>query len=538
MRKITIKGLLAHKLRLALTAISIILGVTFISGTYVLTDTLHNTFYGLIGTIYKNIDFQVRGVAQFPTSNAANAVRDPLPDSLLSPILRVPGVEAADGGVSGYAQFVAPDGKPIANNAEATLGISFDPDSKISELRIVKGRAPTSSRDVVMDAATAKKYHFSVGQQVRVLTDGPAHNFTISGIAQYGTANSLAGVTLAAFTLPTAQQIVDEVGQFDTINVVTQPGADKVAKPGVNTTQLQHAIAAALPKNVEVVTGQTVQNEQTTSIDKALSFFSTALLVFALIALFVGGFTIFNTFSIIVGQRTRELALLRVVGAPRRQLFRSVLAEAAIVGTVSSAIGVGLGVVAAIGIEALLRGFGITLPSGSLVFETRTVVVCLAVGVGVTIISAIGPARRAVRIPPIAALREGQSESDVPSRGRFLSGGALAVVGTALVGAGLAKPAIQLVGLGAASLFVGVAMLAPAVARPLSSAIGRGRQTGAGELHAQPPPHRPDRVGPDGRPGPGIGHLRVWGVGEKVGHQQRRRHRDCQSDRHQRQQQR
>jgi len=259
-RKITIKGLLAHKLRLALTAISIILGVTFISGTYVLTDTLHNTFYGLIGTIYKNIDFQVRGVAQFPTSNAANAVRDPLPDSLLSPILRVPGVEAADGGVSGYAQFVAPDGKPIANNAEATLGISFDPDSKISELRIVKGSAPTSSRDVVMDAATAKKYHFSVGQQVRVLTDGPAHNFTISGIAQYGTANSLAGVTLAAFTLPTAQQIVDEVGQFDTINVVTQPGADKV--------DVQRAIANVLPPGVEVVTGQTVQNEQTTSIDK------------------------------------------------------------------------------------------------------------------------------------------------------------------------------------------------------------------------------------------------------------------------------
>jgi putative ABC transport system permease protein len=472
-RKITIKGLLAHKLRLALTAISIILGVTFISGTYVLTDTLHNTFYGLIGTIYKNIDFQVRGVAQFPTSNAANAVRDPLPDSLLSPILRVPGVEAADGGVSGYAQFVAPDGKPIANNAEATLGISFDPDSKISELRIVKGSAPTSSRDVVMDAATAKKYHFSVGQQVRVLTDGPAHNFTISGIAQYGTANSLAGVTLAAFTLPTAQQIVDEVGQFDTINVVTQPGADKV--------DVQRAIANVLPPGVEVVTGQTVQNEQTTSIDKALSFFSTALLVFALIALFVGGFTIFNTFSIIVGQRTRELALLRVVGATRRQLFRSVLAEAAIVGTVSSAIGVGLGVVAAIGIEALLRGFGITLPSGSLVFETRTVVVCLAVGVGVTIISAIGPARRAVRIPPIAALREGQSESDVPSRGRFLWGGALAVVGTALVGAGLAKPAIQLVGLGAASLFVGVAMLAPAVARPVSSAIGRPLALALGE---------------------------------------------------------
>ena len=297
-------------------------------------------------------------MAQFPTSNAGNAVRNPVSESLLSSIVHVPGVEAAEGAISGYAQFVAPDGKPISNNGEGNLGISFYPNPKISELRIVEGGPPTTSHDVVMDAATAKKYHFRVGQQVRVLTDGPERTFTISGIAQYGTANTLAGITLAAFDLPTAQQIVGEVGQFDTIDIITQPGADRAS--------VQRAIAQALPPGVEVVTGQTVQNEQTTSIDKALSFFSTALLVFALIALFVGGFTIFNTFSIIVGQRTRELALLRVVGASRRQLFRSVLAEAAIVGAVSSLIGVGLGVLAAIGIETLLRGFGITLPSGTL----------------------------------------------------------------------------------------------------------------------------------------------------------------------------
>ena len=464
MGKIAIKGLLAHKLRLALTAIAIILGVTFISGTYVLTDTLHNTFDGLIGTVYKQIDFQIRGVAQFPTGNAANAVRNPLPDSFLATILHVPGVEAAEGAISGYAQFVAPDGKPISNNAEGNLGVSFDPNSKISELRIVEGGPPTTSQDVVMDAATAKKYHFRVGQQVRVLTDGPERTFTISGIAQYGTANTLAGITLAAFDLPTAQQISDEVGQFDTIDVITSPGADKAS--------VQGAIAQVLPPGAEVVTGQTVQNEQTSSVDKALSFFSTALLVFALIALFVGAFTIFNTFSIIVGQRTRELALLRAVGASRRQLFRSVLAEAAIVGAVSSLIGVGLGVLAAIGIEALLRGFGITLPSGTLVFETRTVVVCLLVGIGVTVVAAVGPARRAVRIPPVAALREGQSEGDVSPRRRFVVGGALTLVGALLIGAGLATPAIQPVGLGAVGLFVGVAMLAPAFARPFSSAIG------------------------------------------------------------------
>jgi putative ABC transport system permease protein len=465
MWRVTIKGLLAHKLRLALTALAIVLGVTFISGTFVLTDTLHNTFYSLIGTAYKNIDFQVRGVAQFPTSNAANAVRNPIPESLVSSVRNVPGVEAAEGSVGGYAQFVARDGTPIANGGEPTLGLSFDPNPQISELRIVQGAAPTSPDDVVMDAATAKKYGFGVGQPVRILSNGSPRNFTISGIAQYGTADTLAGVTLAAFTLPTAQQLFDDVGKLDTINVVSSPGADQAT--------VQHDIAQVLPPGVEVVTGQTVRNEQTSSINQALSFFSTALVIFALIALFVGGFTIFNTFSIIVGQRTRELALLRVVGASKRQVFRSVLGEAAVVGLLSSLVGIGLGVLAAIGIEALLRGFGISLPSGSLVFQARTVVVGLLVGTGVTVVAGISPARRAVRILPVAALSNREPQSVVPMRRRVVVGGALTLLGILMLGFGLAKPAIALVGVGAALIFVGVAVLAPSFARPLSRAIGR-----------------------------------------------------------------
>ena len=197
---------------------------------------------------------------------------------------------------------------------------------------------------------------------------------------------------------------------------------------------------------MQVVTGQTVANENTSAVNQALSFFSTALLVFAFISLFVGGFTIFNTFSIIVGQRTRELALLRIVGASRRQVFRSVLAEAAITGLVSSVIGLGLGVLAALGLEALLRGFGITLPTGSLVFEPRTAVVGLAVGVGVTVVAAIGPARNAVRIPPIAALSDRQADGDVSLRRRFAWGTGVALAGVVLLAIGLAKPAIALVG--------------------------------------------------------------------------------------------
>ena len=307
---------------------------------------------------------------------------------------------------------------------------------------------------------------------------------------------------------------------------------------------MQRAIAAVLPAGVQVVTQQTLINENTAAISQDLSFFSTALLVFAFISLFVGGFTIFNTFSITVGQRTRELALLRIVGASRRQVFRSVLAEAAITGLVSSVIGLGLGVLAALGLEALLRGFGITLPTGSLVFEPRTVVVGLAVGVGVTVIAAVRPARNAVRIPPVAALSDRQSDGGVSLRRRFIGGAGVALAGAVLLAIGLAKPAIALVGVGAVGIFVGVAMLSPAIARPLSSVIGRPLARLLGEpgklgreLHAQPPAHRPDRLGAHDRPGPGRRDVGVRRLAVKVGHQQRGPgdqrppHRDGQRDR-------
>jgi putative ABC transport system permease protein len=463
MWNVTIKGLLAHKLRLALTALAIVLGVTFISGTFVLTDTLHNTFSNLFGNIYAKVDFQVRGVAQL--GSGGNAVRNELPESLLATVRGVPGVSAAEGQVTGYAQYIGHNGKAIQTGGAPTLGVSFDPYPQLSSLHLIAGGPPTTSTEVVMDAGTAQKYDFSVGQQVRILTAGPTQTFTIVGIADFGTANNLAGATLAAFTLPTAQAIAQETGKLDDINVVTAPGADKSA--------VQQAIAKVLPPGVEVVTGQTVVNESTSSVNQALGFFSTALLVFAFISLFVGAFTIFNTFSIIVGQRTRELALLRIVGANRRQIFRSVLGEAALTGLVSSVIGLGLGVLAAVGLEALLSGFGFTLPPGSLVFEPRTAIVGLLVGVGVTVVAALGPARGAVRIPPVAALDDRRSAPTASLRRRFIGGTALALVGVILLAVGLAKPAIALVGIGAVCVFLGTATLAPAIARPLSSVIGR-----------------------------------------------------------------
>src|SRR3984957_16684275 len=463
MWRVTIKGLLAHKLRLALTALAIVIGVTFIAGTLVLTDTLHSTFNTLFSNIYQNIDFQVRGVAQF--GSGGTATRNPVPESVLSTVRGVPGVEAADGWAAVCGWHVAPDGKAITTGGAPTLGISFDPNPQLSQLRLSQGTAPTSSNDVVMDLGTAEKYHFRVGEQVRILLEGPTQTFTITGLARFGSANNLAGATLAAFDTPTAQRLLGAVGKFDTINVVTKPGSDDAT--------VQNAIAHALPRGEEVVTGQTVINEATSDVTQALGILNTALLVFAFIALFVGSFTIVNTFSIIVGQRTRELALLRIVGASRRQVFRSVLLEASIVGLVSSVVGLGLGVLAAFGLEALLSGFGLTLPSGPLVFEARTVIVCLVVGLGVTVVSAISPARRAVRIPPVAAITDHQGEQAESSRRRIVIGTIIAVLGIAALALGLTKPAIQFVGLGAVAVFIGIGMLAPTVARPMSSVIGR-----------------------------------------------------------------
>jgi len=465
MRNVTLKGLLAHKLRLLLTALAIILGVTFISGTFILTDTLHNTFTSLFSSVYSKIDFQVRGVAQFG-GDTSNAVRDPFPESLLAKVRSVPGVEGASGSVQGYAQLIAPDGKAIANGSSPTLGMNYDPDTRDPVLNIVQGVPPVTASDVVVDAATAQKYGFRVGQRVRILFVGPSRTFTISGIVQFGTASDLAGATLAGFSLPTAQAVLDETGELNYINAIADPGADKAT--------VQRDIAKVLPPGVEVVTGQTVVDENTNAIDQSLSFFNDALLVFAFIALFVGAFIIYNTFSIIVGQRTRELALLRAVGASRRQVFGSVLAEAAIVGFVSSAAGIGIGVLTALALKALISGFGITLPSGPLVFGSRTVIVGLLVGTGVSVVSAIGPARHAVRIPPVAVLTNRPGDGDRASGLRRLTiwGTGLTVAGVAMLAVGLTKSATPLVGLGAICLFIGVAMLAPAAARPLSGAIG------------------------------------------------------------------
>ena len=454
MWNVTLRGLLARKLRMALTALAIIVGVTFVSGTLILTDTLHHTFDSLIGNVYGKINFEIRGNATLGSGAYAGADstadRKPVPESIAATVRRLPGVAYVDGSVAGYAQFVQGASKP-----------------------------PTNAHDVVMDKATATKYHFKVGERVHVLLAGPSQRFTITGIVTFGGDNDLVGDTLAGFSLPTAQKLFNTRGYYDTINVLAKPGVDRAA--------LERAIAKVLPRGVQVVSGQTVVGEETNLINSDLSFISTALLVFAFISLFVGAFTIFNTFSITVGQRTRELALLRIVGASRRQLFRSVLGEAALTGLVASLIGLGLGILAALGLVALLKAFGITLPSAPLVFKARTAAVAVGVGVGVTVLSAIGPARRAVRIPPVAALVDHLEEAGDSLRRRVTLGGIVAICGLITVLAGVSEPAIALVGIGALAVFIGMGTRWPRCSAPPGDSDARTRCA----AHAEPPRQHP-----------------------------------------------
>ncbi|MEI8051650.1 MAG: FtsX-like permease family protein [Actinomycetes bacterium] len=465
MWRVVLRGIIRHKLRVALTGLAIILGVTFVTGTLVLTDTLRNTFTSLFSQVYAHVDLEVRGVAAFDQGPNGGTVRKPIDESLLTRVRSVPGVKVADGGVSGYAQFVGKDGKAITTGGAPTIGATFSPDRELSALTVVEGHGPRGDHEVVMDRGTARTHHFAVGDRVKILLAGPPQRFTISGIASFGSADNLAGATLAAFNLATAQKVFNSPGKLDAIEVV--------AAPGTTVTELKRSIATILPSGVEVVTGKTVADEQSGAINSALGFFSTALLVFAAISLFVGAFTIFNTFSITVGQRTRELALLRVIGASRRQVFLSVVGEALLLGVLSSIIGLGLGVLTAMGLEAMLSAFGVTLPKGALVFEFRTVVAGLAVGIGVTVVSAISPARRAVRIPPIAALSSYQGVAAESSRRRIILGALIGLGGLALLGVGLSSPAIALVGLGALAIFLAAGMLSPLAAKPVASIVGK-----------------------------------------------------------------
>ncbi len=341
----------------------------------------------------------------------------------------------------------------------------------------------------MIDAGTATDHGIAVGQRVKVITTiGPAE-YTVSGISRFGSSSSLLGATLALFDLPTAQKLFDRVGEFDTIYVK--------AEPGVSADQLAPRVASVLPKGFEAITAASAASQQQDQVSTGLGFIRTFFLIFGFVALFVGAFIIFNMFNIVVSQRTRELALFRALGASRRQVLRSVLVEAVAVGLIGSILGIGLGVLLAFALKALLAAFGLKLPPTALAIEPRTIVVSLLVGVGVTVAAAWAPARRASRVAPIEALRESVAPSSSIRR-RVIVGSIVLVLGLAAISAALfggASNPGSLVGLGAALTFLGVAQLSPLFSRGLAAVIGRPfRRSAPGRLGDENAKRNPRRT--------------------------------------------
>jgi putative ABC transport system permease protein len=398
--KFAIRGLMGRKLRTALTAIAIVLGVAMISGTYVLTDSIDQAFDSIFTDIREGSNAVISGKSAFDIGDQEGVSAPTLAESLLPQVRELSDVGEAEGSVdSDASQLIGKDGKAIVYGGAPNLGFSIaNGNSPFNPLTLVQGRWPRSN-EVVIDRETAGKEDFAVGDTVGVQTEGPVQHLQISGIVQFSSGLTIGGATLSGFDLPTAQQLFGKVGRFDEIAVA--------AKPGVTDAALVAQINEIIPETAQVRTGSEQAAEDASDTSGFISFLRGFLLAFAGIALFVGSFVIANSLSITIAQRTREFATLRTIGATNRQILGSVIAEALVVGVVASVVGLFLGFLLAKGLFQLFDAVGFTLPNAGLVFEPRAAVIALSAGILVTLLASVYPGLRATTVPPIAAVREG-----------------------------------------------------------------------------------------------------------------------------------
>jgi putative ABC transport system permease protein len=474
--RFSLKSLAGRKFRSFLTALAIVLGVAMISGTYVLTDTIDKAFTDIFDESYAGTDVVVSGKAADINIFGDTPQAPPVKASVLDQIRGLDSVELAMGGIYDEmnTKIVGDDGKAINTQGAPSFGFGIDTSPEYSvfnPLNLLEGRWPTNGSEVVVDAGTADREDFALGDTVAISTLQPKRDFEVVGIARYGDVKSLGTTTFAIFDVATAQTLFEREGQFDAISVA--------GRDGVTAQQLIDEIQPLLPGDAQVKTGVEEAQEDKDEISEFTSFIRYFLLAFAGIALFVGSFVIFNTLSITVAQRTREFATLRTLGASRRQVLRSVLLEAFVVGLLASVIGLFLGLALAKGLEALFRALNLDLPLADTVFATRTIVVALLVGTLITVLAGLFPAIRATRVPPIAAVREG---AELP-RGRwhrFTPYVAVLLIAVAVLLLGYsmfaddvdtAQRLLSIAG-GVLLLFVGVAMISSKLVRPLAAVVG------------------------------------------------------------------
>ncbi len=461
MFRLTIRNILSHKRRMVSTVLSIVLGIAFLAGTFVFTDSIEQSFDDLFASVYADIDAVVRSSEELETQ--VGTTRGRIPDTLVGTVADVPGVAEARGSASGYARILSKDGDPLGvDQGSPNFGMDVS-DSEASAWTFVEGRVPVDGTEMAMDRGSFEQGDFALGDPVTVVSQQGPRTFAVVGVVRFGSADSPGGSRVALFDLATAQAFVGQPGMLDSIDVRGDGSADPAA--------LVAAISDVLPAGTEVRTGQEIAEESSNLIEDALSFLDTLLLVFAFIALFVGSFIIYNTFSIVVAQRKRENALLRAIGASERQVESALLGEALVMGVVGSA----LGFVAGFGMARLLKGMldalGIEIPTGGLVLLPRTVIVSFVVGTVITVAAAVLPARRGAKVPPIAAMRDVAVEPKAFSTGRLVWGLIVLAVGIASIMVGLAGE-LAVLGIGTALLFVGIFVLGPLIARPVASVLG------------------------------------------------------------------
>ena len=474
MTALALRNFSARKLRAISTALAVFFGVAMIAGTLMLTDSVNTSFDELFTQANAGNDVTIRPHVAVEGEFGENFARA-MPESLLGKVRSVDGVEKAAGAIGDDTiAILDPNGDRIGppSGGPPHIAVSVVPEP-FNPLELTEGSAPTSDDQVVIDSVTAGEENYQLGQQITITGASGAHEYTLSGIAEFGNGAPLGGASLAEFTLRAAQGLTGKEGKLDEIDVE--------AAPGVTPAELAQRIQAVMPDNLDVRTGTETAAEDANDIKSGFSFLTTALLVFAGIAVFVGAFLIFNTFSITVAQRAREFAMLRTLGASRRQILGTVLAEAALVGLLASALGIagGFGFVALI--EALFKAMGFELPTSGLELHVSTVLIALAVGMLATLISALFPALRATRVAPLEALREttGATTDDAQQRSRrrtviatIVIVAAIALLALGLFGGGDTGSVLGKLGLGLVLLFIGLAMVGDRFVRPLASALG------------------------------------------------------------------
>jgi putative ABC transport system permease protein len=466
-----LRGLLGRKLRTALTAIAIVLGVATVSGTYVLTDSINNAFHSIFFETRAGSDAVISGKAAFDVSSDTGTSAPSLDESLLEKVRALPEVAEAEGQVNGQAHLIGKDGKAIVYGGAPNLGFSIaNGTSRFNPLQLVSGNWPKAN-EVVVDKSTASKEHLQLGQVIGVQAQGPVRRLRVSGTVKFGSVSTIGGATLAGFDLPTAQQLFEKSGKLDEIALA--------ASQGVSDPKLISSVQSILPADAQVRTATAQSHEDAKDTNSFVSFLQKFLLGFGGVALFVGSFVIANSLSITIAQRTREFATLRTLGASRGQVLRSVMLEALVMGTLASLVGLFAGLALAKGLFSLFDAVGFTLPNNGLTLETRTIVVALIVGIVVTLLASLRPALRATRVPPIAAVREGATLPESRwARYRLPAALVLTALGFAALLAGLFVPGlgtgqILLLMLGGALIvFFGIALLSVRLIGPLAWTLG------------------------------------------------------------------